>query len=1183
MARDLFEQDRPGGHDAVCFTAGPPGAYFGAGTVHAYLAADRPAPVVVTGISSGAVSAAALYKAYRELHRERSQPVHPSPGQVESARWTWFRQYLEQITYSPLDFVWDAIPNPTDFYAQTMPVEDDSCPPELKQGETEARIQLHRLIRLGLWFAGLRVTVGDLTDLAVRYTRVKERYALWGWQLLALSYRLTRVSLLLAWRTLTNPGWIWHPPVLQDREVKYRFRPSLLFGPWIWTGAVAWATLTVALPIALAAHPTAAILLLLAELLFPALVLAGFISTGTFGKLVRHCLKPMGLYRGLLHKYPLQRALKRLFGDEIIERTPSAAVPVLLVVAAPINKRVGMKSVDGSNQQFWARTTSNMPLDEALLTALSNPGLYAPEVYGPDDLPINYWLSPRVTDVHRLEMVDGSVIRTNPIPALFVWLRGMWDDNRHASRERVTRLFTEPGNPGKSLHIVYGVPLHALPEKEAKLRETINIVENGFASLALERRRDTELESRQTEFMSEFETHIRRRETEAAPLPMFPILPNPIAPDGDISFVNNLHPDRATALKYVAEGCRRTLETLHAYRLAAMPGQQCACHVLLQEVAPLRHGFITDVSPGLSEVCAACTRVLSSVCVNPPTGMANTYGLDDPNQLAATFPQLTGAPEARPRIVFLASGGVFRGTFHAGVLAALGLARVKPNLIVGASVGSIAGAALAAQTSLQDPVLARDHTHQLARVFLEVDRKVALTRPLKNLTKLLGVRGRSTDVSPALIRRLVLAGSRIDPAYAITGAPPIMIDAISNLFLLPHEITRDVAARFVSGHITEAMNAFWEGVQQETLHQLEIQDCIMGADLLAATATDLLFPPSLDHNVPGGMRWRIQPYPNVAFFATATNVNRRVPVILGRDFSGPVARYDFLEACLASAAFPVVFAPRSESDLLPGRGSTRTLFSDGGIFDNLPFFPAIIVLSEVQSAAGDPLNARQAYQDLRTRFENPVLIIAAALDSDFEGAEHDADTLTLWQASSRLRANVKLHSFCQSSELVDLQVERYLRAFADHQDEVDAPFVNRIVPNCVLPILPTDPDHLNGTFAFSRATGLAPARVELSIADGCFRTLLELSDTPAGQRPASLHTALTRARAVGLVANITRVPTPVNEAGSPRCPYFRLDGAAFDCHFTQGSSALPEIHRRCSADPLHQHPVLATSPPSRIP
>ncbi len=1178
MVRDLSEQDRAGGNDAVCFTAGPPGAYFGAGTVHAYLAADRPAPVVAAGISSGAVSAAALYKAYRDLDRERRRTVKPSMEEVESARWTWFRRYLEQITYAPLDFVWDAIPNPIDFFAQTMPVEDPSCPERLKTGETAARIQYHRLIRLGIWFSGLRVTVGDLADLVVRYVRFKERYALWPWQMAALFYRVTRVSVLIAWRTFTYPGWLWRPPVKEQRRARQRFRPSVLFGWPVWGSAVLWAAAMFVLPLALLVlgrYGLAAAAFAMA-LLAPAALLVGSFLTGSLRQLLRLGLRPMGLDRGLLHKYPLRRALVKLFEGELIERKSDDNVPSLLVVAAPINKRHNLSSSPGSNQQFWARTTARMQVAEALHTALSNPGLYAPDVYcRSEGAPIDHWLSPKVKGVDRLEMVDGSVIRTNPIPALFIWLRGRWNDRDSAARAEVARLFTEPGNPGCGLNIVYGVPLHPLSEEEAKPRETINVVENGFASLALERRRDTELESRQTEFMSEFEIHIRQRETKPPALPMFPILPNPIAPAGDITFENNLKPDRPTALKYVAEGCRRTLEALYTKKLSDSFLGQLDCHTLLSEVARERRGAITPEHPGLSEVCGACTKVLQGPTPPPAKSATCNYGLS-PGELQAKFSSLSGVVADQPRIVFLASGGVFRGTFHAGVLAAMGVARVRPDLIVGASVGSIAGAALGAQTALNDAALARNHNHDLVRVFLQVDRQVALTKSLKNVTKLLGVRGRHVDVSPAMVRRLIAEGSRIDPAYAITGAPPLLIDAIANLFLLPHEITRIVAARFVAGHITEAMNLFWEGVQRETLRRLGIEECVMGADLLEQAAKRLLFPeklPKSDHPS--------QPYlPQTAFFATATNVNRRMPVILGRDFPCEVPRYDFLEACLASSAFPVVFAPRSESDLIPGGGSTRTLFSDGGIFDNLPFFPAIMVLSEVQDAAGDG-NPQQAYQDLRTRYENQAIIIAAALDSDFNGAEENADTLTLWDAASRLRANVKLHSFCQSAELVNKQIVRYLEAYEDCPGAVDAKFVNSIVPNCVLPILPTDPEHLNGTFAFSRSTGLKPERVMKSIADGCFRTLLELSDQPANERPESLKRALERARASRLMAEVRRVPEPAPVAGSTDCPYFRVDGQALACHFTQGSDPVPGVHTSCCGDATHRKPVLFTSPASQ--
>ena len=70
--------------------------------------------------------------------------------------------------------------------------------------------------------------------------------------------------------------------------------------------------------------------------------------------------------------------------------------------------------------------------------------------------------------------------------------------------------------------------------------------------------------------------------------------------------------------------------------------------------------------------------------------------------------------------------------------------------------------------------------------------------------------------------------------------------------------------------------------------------------------------------------------------------------VLGRDFLRYDPSYDFIMAGLSSSAFPSVFAPRTESDVVPGRGKSDVYFADGGMFDNLPFMPAIEILREVQ-------------------------------------------------------------------------------------------------------------------------------------------------------------------------------------------------------------------------------------------
>src|SRR5271165_5186688 len=85
---------RTGGGDAVCFTAGPKGAIFSAGVIHAWLAADRKPPQAAAGISAGALTAAAMQYAYRALECGNQN------SDIEVRRWMWFRKYLAVLSDS---------------------------------------------------------------------------------------------------------------------------------------------------------------------------------------------------------------------------------------------------------------------------------------------------------------------------------------------------------------------------------------------------------------------------------------------------------------------------------------------------------------------------------------------------------------------------------------------------------------------------------------------------------------------------------------------------------------------------------------------------------------------------------------------------------------------------------------------------------------------------------------------------------------------------------------------------------------------------------------------------------------------------------------------------------------------------------------------------------------------------
>ena len=193
--------------------------------------------------------------------------------------------------------------------------------------------------------------------------------------------------------------------------------------------------------------------------------------------------------------------------------------------------------------------------------------------------------------------------------------------------------------------------------------------------------------------------------------------------------------------------------------------------------------------------------------------------LDKPEPLADIHPQLN---RSRPRVVFVASGGVFRGAFHIGMLAALKAADIKPDLIVGASVGTLMGAALGTMFARPDSRT----LEKLVNVFLHVDEHVALTLTLKNAVREVGLRGRSIRLSPRQVRRMVQRGARGDPGFAATGAPAALVDAMSDLFLIPHRKTQRIVASFIAGDVTGAVKRLLTALRTETIRRLDVERAV---------------------------------------------------------------------------------------------------------------------------------------------------------------------------------------------------------------------------------------------------------------------------------------------------------------------------------------------------------------------
>ena len=1204
MADPTPVPSRAGADDAICFTAGYRGLPFFTGLIHAWLAADRSPPGVAAGISSGALAAAAMQRACREAEAARAATGEGAVQRGEARRWRWFRRLLDAVSEEPFAVLWRAFPDPTDFSAGRPPVRDLSCPPELSRHEREARENYHLLIKLGRWVSGLPVAVRTLGAATVAWVRWKERYGGWaplrGPIFVAL---VTKIALQVVLHLVRSPQFVnvgqfrERRPGPLNRLVPLGFRPLFGWTTWLsslfivaglvygfgvgalWVGIIASASAG-APPIGLVAD-------LLSNLWPARLVAVKVLAFGVVGLVesYRRGVLEDGLHvrRGLLHDYHLERRLHELFredfeadgaaADDGSPRVTADPMPILLV-AAPLQDLRERLSKTLSNQQVWAATGT--PLVEALRAAVAIPGLMPPVVVEGEE--IEHWIDlSRIQEgkrIERLDLVDGSVIRKNPIPALFTFLRG------ERNRELADSLCSEGRETPPHVHVAYAVPVAPPPGEPDEPAVRPDIVDSAFVSLDLAACRDTQLERLQTNVLSDLEVAIRQGGGRGKVLPIFA---DDIAPERSIEFSNPLAPGREESLRVVAAGCRRTLGVLYQRELAArFFAGKTPCHHLIASVAPGRAPFVTPESPGLPEVCRHCTREVEAVGAPRPPEVLRTWGgpgVPARGELAARFPHLRGD---RPRIVFVASGGVFRGATHVGVLAALWRCRIRPDLIVAASVGSLIGGALGAMSVLDqdDAEQAAHGTRILARLaesFLYVDEEVALTRTVKSAARQLGVRLRRVDLAPRRLSRSFRRGTRADPGFAAAGVPPSLIDAISELFLLPHQATVSIARQFVAGHFARATQMFLRGLQRETLRRLDIRYAVMGTSLLERRVRDLLGEGC-------GLRLdRPQPYSRgdrrASFFGTATALGRRHSILLGRDFLRPSTSYDFVKAALASSAFPAVFSPIREAEILPGIGSADELFADGGMFDNLPFFPAIEVLSSVQrdyrSASG-----LGSYESLQRRAAAPDLIFAASLDAspDLQSTGSFADRKAIKRRASSLQKNLKIASFDFVARKVSDQIGDLLAAYADRPSDLP-PWVDGIVNAGVLRVIPTDDEHVNPTFAFCASVGFEVERVQLAIADGCFQTLGALAAAQASDdrdKPAIRSIALLTER--GAISRISAAPAGESKraAGADACPFYRIDGRAFSCPFAaivtdrDGGGRVQGTYARCTADRAHR-------------
>ena len=358
-------------------------------------------------------------------------------------------------------------------------------------------------------------------------------------------------------------------------------------------------------------------------------------------------------------------------------------------------------------------------------------------------------------------------------------------------------------------------------------------------------------------------------------------------------------------------------------------------------------------------------------------------------------------------------------------------------------------------------------------------------------------------------------------------------------------------------------------LKRETVRRLDVEDAIIGVTLLEKAFQGVLYgesmPPPLAYS-------RRQPFAGagIGFYCTTTDLGSEAAVILGDDTPFPGRPWDFMECCLASSAFPAVFSPRRESDLFPGSGLFNRRYADGGMFDNLPFLPAIRILATIQSEHREQLFPN-ALDGLRSRWERPDLMLVGALDINPEEApDRDGpfDSIpAIGKRAATLRNNVKIRAFEWASEAVHGQIGQIVNS--GHVNGQHAVFLDTVVDAGVLPVFPMDNDHLNKTFAFCRSTGLREDTVRNSIANGCFQTLRALVDAKG-----LAETALRGLREGNRVPTISWQSSESRDGNT--CPFFALAAGQeqtvakpFTCPFAAGSEG-KLVFSRCRDDGGHK-------------
>jgi predicted acylesterase/phospholipase RssA len=456
-------------------------------------------------------------------------------------------------------------------------------------------------------------------------------------------------------------------------------------------------------------------------------------------------------------------------------------------------------------------------------------------------------------------------------------------------------------------------------------------------------------------------------------------------------------------------------------------------------------------------------------------------GVPDEDQWPRTRGHLPGV--TRPLVSLLFSGGVFRGVYQMGVLSALSEADIQPDIIAGASVGSIT-AALVAESFSHDRGAARDaRLARLAATYLALDRLI-LTDRLADFVRNFTLRGAATAFS---LRQADRFFRRYDLARASTfdAEARMVMAGLERLFYISPFELKELVKALRDRNMPRAVELL-KRLTQDWLDRMGCGNQILGAEPLALVITEHI----ISQLAPGGASNAPVPFDaflarrGIYFLATATNLTQgRLEVLGEQQLIGSAHQAMLLEGLLASSAFPAVFRPRWAWELIPGT-RTRDQYIDGGVMDNLPLDAVAQFL--FQAATAHLVKARPVVDGRSV----PHLLFSASLEIDEppltpeQVSRLQNDWIGLFGRAGKLKYNKKLTGYAAA--------QRALRDIWAAVGHPPGPTTVGAVEPLDLEVVTVIPNWLCGTFAFHPMLGFRRARQAESIAHGCASTLIAL-------------------------------------------------------------------------------------------